>query len=153
MTIQQLTLDGGTRPLVPDATPTVGAPYVAHSATSKAAAEKIAPKVSRLEGYVLWALTFNKDGLTDHEIDERNTHNIYAGTTLRPRRVALSEWVYKVGKEIVRSKVPRVELVAFLVRRPLVEQTQEKRKTRFGNDAHVHKLTAEGRAVAEQLNG
>lgn len=126
----------------------VGAPYKSGSATSKAAAEKIAPKVGKGEGQVLDALAQYGFGLTDEEIDRH--YGLQFGQTLRPRRVALSEWVYKVGKEVVRSKTQRVDLLPWLVRRPLVEQTLERRKTRSDNLAYVHTLTEAGRAVAEE---
>lgn len=141
MTIEQLTLDGVTRSefqrLANNAvhhTGEVGAPYVPYSATSRAAAEKIAPKVSRLEGYVLETLRAHPDGMTDEQLDYANRN--CAVSTLRPRRVALTQ-----------MKLDR-KTGAF-IRPALVEDSGETRLTRFGNKAAVWKLSAHGRAVAE----
>ena len=141
MTVHQLTLDGVNerhfQRLANNAvhhSGEVGVPYQSGSATSKAAAEKIAPKVSRLEGYVLDALHRHPDGLTDEQIDF--VYNDHPIGTLRPRRIALTQ-----------MKLDR-KTGAF-IRPALVEDSGETRLTRFGNKAAVWKLSAHGRAVAE----
>ena len=127
-----------------------GAGYVRGSATSKAAAQKIAPKVSRLEGYVLDILARASDaGMTDEEIDREASSVAFAPyvtfPTLRPRRIGLAK--PKIGK-------PTIYEVAPIIRPALVEDSGKTRPTQFGNRATVWKLSEEGRRVTEdRANG
>lgn len=64
------------------------APYQRHSATSKAAAEALAPRLGKLEALALDAFrAAGHDGLTDDELDAVTC----ATSTLRPRRVGLAQ--------------------------------------------------------------
>lgn len=60
-------------------------PFVRGSDTSKAAADSMAERVTRLEAMVLDVLDCLEDGATDEEIDRC----CRLSRTLRPRRVAL----------------------------------------------------------------
>ena len=122
----------------------VGVPYQSGYETSKVAAEKIAPKVSRLEGYVIDALARFPDGLTDEQIDaEVERFELIEISTLRPRRIALSEPKYQEGPKGHEWQYRT------MIRPKLVEPSGEKRLTRFGNKAVVHRLTLAGRLAAE----
>lgn len=122
----------------------VGAPYVSGSSTSKAAAKKIAPKVSRLEEWVLTILYDAENGLTDEEID--NTAWLRNGSrvsTLRPRRIGLT---HDKWQEATKAN----GYDRRMIRPALIEDSGETRLTRYGNKATVWRLNEAGRQVAEE---
>lgn len=99
-------------------------PYVAGSATSRAAARHLRAtgKAANLEADALWLFVLYPDGLTDLELDALGRSLRLKFTTLRPRRVAL----FQKGH---------------------LEDSAQRRRTHSGREATVWRITAEGRRV------
>ena len=91
-------------------TPTGGAPYQAHSETSKAAAKEITPHINRCHRLILdYLKRVGIAGATDQELEDATG---MGGSTVRPRRIEL-------------------------VKKELVEDSGRTRETRAGRKATV----------------